>query len=272
MDTAKIKRSTRAWLSGRPRLLQAVFRAVGKPYTEIAMFRAIVRKGDTVLDIGANTGQYTCLFCTLAGKEGSVHSFEPILPTFALLQENTAGYAKKYHLTLNNVAVGDKEGVIKMFVADGRFTEASMVQHSSSADATNYESRVTTVDRYTSEKNIKNVDVIKCDVEGAELLAMKGAKSLLTSSTPPVLFLEAWSGWTKDFGYQPGDLFEFLEREGAYQIYHVYKGGIKKISPREILPPDSFPDFLNFLCVVPSVHADRMSLLHKAGINIIETS
>jgi FkbM family methyltransferase len=268
MSFAKIKRKTRAWLSGRPLLLQAVFRAIGKPYTEIEIFRAIVRPGDTVFDLGANTGQYTCLFCTLAGKEGSIHAFEPIAPTFAMLEENTARYAKKYDLTLNNVAMGDSEGYITMFIADGRFTEASMVQHSSSAKAENYECRVTTVDSYMKEKNIDHVDVIKCDVEGAELLAMRGAKGLLQGSTPPILFLEAWSEWTKDFGYQPPDLFEFLEREGAYQIYHVYKGGIKKISPREPLPPDSFPDFLNFLCVVPSVHADRIKLLESAGITI----
>lgn len=269
MDVPKIKRNTRAWLSGRPRLLQAVFRVTGKPHGEIAMFRALVRAGDTVLDLGANTGQYTCLFCTLVGKSGAVHAFEPIPPTFAMLEQNTATYVKKYHLVLNNAAAGDSEGVVKMFVADGRFTEASMVRHSADAKGTDYECHVTTVDHYVREKNIERVDIIKCDVEGAELLAMKGAKELLKSGHPPVLFLEAWSGWTKDFGYQPADLFAFLEREAGYHIYHAYKGNIRKISAQETLPADSFPDFLNFLCIIPSVHGDRIESLKKAGMGIM---
>jgi FkbM family methyltransferase len=268
MDIAEVKRSVRAWLSGKPWLLERVFRLVGKPYGEIAIFRAIVRKGDVIFDIGANTGQYACLFCTLAGKEGSVHAFEPIPPTFAMLRKNTAHYVKRYELSLNNIAMGSAEGTIKMFVVDGRFTEASMISHSSTAATAEYECRVATVDRYIAENGIGQVDLIKCDVEGAELLAMKGSSELLKSKNPPILFLEAWSGWTKDFGYQPADLFEFLEKEAGYAIYHVYKEGIKKILPRETLPADCFPDFLNFLCIVPRVHGDRLRPLEKSGLVI----
>jgi FkbM family methyltransferase len=271
MDLAKIKRNIRAWLSGRPWLLQLVFRVVGKPYTEIAIFRSLVRPGDTVLDLGANTGQYTCLFCSLVGPSGTVHAFEPVPQTFAMLKENTARYAKKYRLFLNDLAVGDSEGVIKMFVSNGRFTEASMVAHSSQS-VTNYDCPVTTIDRYVNKNNIKDVAVIKCDVEGAELLAMKGARALLKSSNPPILFLEAWSDWTKDFGYQPSDLFEFLEREAGYAIYHVYRGEARRISAQEKLPPDSFPDFLNFLCIVPSAHGDRFRAIENAGIKIVDNN
>ncbi len=229
---AEIKRNVRGWLSGRPWLLQAVFRALGKPYSEIAIFRSIVRPGDTVLDLGANTGQYTCLFCALAGPTGTVHAFEPIPPTFAMLQKNAAAHSGECSVFLNNLAAGDSEGIIKMFVADGRFTEASMVSHSPQSQTANYDCRVTTIDRYIKEKNIGKVDIIKCDLEGAELLAMKGTTGLLKSKNPPILFLEAWSGWTKDFGYQPADLFGFLEREAGYAIYHVCRDGIKEFPPR----------------------------------------
>lgn len=272
MNIAEIKRNIRAWLSGRPWLLQVVFRALGKPYGEIAIFRSLIRPGDTVFDLGANTGQYTSLFCTLAGPTGAVHAFEPIPSTFAMLRKNLARYSRKYHLFLNGFAAGDTEGVVKMFVAGGRFTEASMVAHSAQPAAEEhpsvaiYNCRVGTIDVYAREHDIKDVSVIKCDVEGAELLAMKGAKALLESKNPPVLFLEAWSGWTKDFGYEPADLFAFLEREAGYVIYHVYHGGMKRVSAGGTLPPDSFPDFLNFLCVVPSVHSDRIRSLERAGL------
>jgi FkbM family methyltransferase len=269
MDFAEFKRNIRGWLSGHPWLLQAVFRVLGKPYLEIAIFRSVVRPGDTVFDLGANTGQYTCLFSTLVGVRGAVHSFEPIPPTFAMLQKNVARHSGKCPVFLNNAAVGDSEGRIKMFVADGRFTEASMVRHNSEAPVAMFECPVITLDSYAKKNNIGKVDVVKCDVEGAELLAMKGAKSILKGKNPPILFLEAWSGWTKDFGYRPADLFGFLEREAGYIVYHVYRGGIKRISAEEKLPSDSFPDFLNFLCVVPAVHGKRIESLKCAGIDII---
>jgi len=251
-------------------MLQAVFHVVGKPYAEIALFRALVRRGDTVFDLGANTGQYTCLFCTLVGREGVVHAFEPIPPTFAILKENTAGYAKRHHLFLNECAAGNSEGTVKMFVAEGRFTEASMVAHAAGARTAGYDCRVTTVDRYVREHDVRGVALIKCDVEGAELLAMQGAKALLGGKNPPILFLEAWSGWTKDFGYEPADLFSFLERVAGYRIYHLEKGALRPFAAGETLPPESFPDFLNFLCVVPAVHGERMRSLRRAGIDIRE--
>lgn len=268
MDVAGIKRSTRAWLSGKPGLLQAVFWAMGKPYTEIAIFRSLIHPGDTVFDLGANTGQYTCLFCSLVGLDGAVHAFEPIPPTFAILEKNTASCKKNHHLFLNNLGVSDSEGAVTMFVSNRRFTEASMVRHSTQSQTESYPCPITTVDRYVDHHNIKNVALIKCDIEGAELLAMKGALSLLQGDAPPILFLEAWSGWTKGFGYQPAEFFSFLEREAGYHIYHVYKGGIKKISAGETLPADSFPDFLNFLCIIPPVHGNRIRALQGAGIPI----
>src|SRR5258708_5327092 len=98
MDITAAKRNIRSWLSSRPALLQTVFRILGKPYTEIAIFRTIIRPGDTVFDVGANAGQYTTLFCRLVGSAGAVHAFEPVPPTFAILQDNLGHHAQKSRL------------------------------------------------------------------------------------------------------------------------------------------------------------------------------
>lgn len=263
MDIAEVKRNIRGWLSGRPRLLTAVFKLLGKPHAEISIFRSLVRKGDTVFDIGANTGQYLCLFSTLVGRDGSVHGFEPIPPTFETLRKNAELHAKSSEVFLNNVAVGEKEGVVKMSVPDGRFTEASMAPLGEGGQNIDFDNcRVITLDDYVKRGGVEKVSLIKCDVEGAELLAMKGAIGLIKRDHP-ILFLEAWSGWTERFGYKPEDLFEFLEREGGYVIYHVYRGGMRKVTAGKGLPPDSFPDFLNFLCVVPAIHGDRLRFLEN---------
>ena len=245
------------------------FSGIGKPYSEIAIFRSIVRPGDTVLDLGANRA-ITCPFLRFGRPDWHRSRIRADSADICHVAKECAAHSGECSVFLNNLAAGDSEGIIKMFVADGRFTEASMVSHSPQSQTANYDCRVTTIDRYINEKNIGKVDIIKCDLEGAELLAMKGTTGLLKSKNPPILFLEAWSGWTKDFGYQPADLFGFLEREAGYAIYHVCRDGIKRISAEEPLPPDSFPDFLNFLCVVPPVHGNRIRLLKQSGIDIIE--
>lgn len=48
-----------------------------------------VRPGDVVLDVGANVGVAAAFFATQCGA-GAVHSFEPVAPLFALLRENVA--------------------------------------------------------------------------------------------------------------------------------------------------------------------------------------
>lgn len=69
-----------------PWAYEASLRLLGRPCVEIEIARAILRPGDTVLDVGANAGQFTFVFSTLVGKSGSVHAFEPVGETFARLE------------------------------------------------------------------------------------------------------------------------------------------------------------------------------------------
>lgn len=200
-----------------------------------------------------------------------MHAFEPVPPTFSILKKNLERHSKECRLVVNDRALGDSEGTIKMFVSSGRFTEASMVKHALplAGETKEYDCRVTTADRYARENDLRVVDLIKCDVEGAELPALKGALGLLKSKHPPLIFLEAWDGWTADFGYHPADLFDFLKREAGYEFYHVDRAGLRKFSVNDRLPPEAFPDFLNFLCIVPSFHKDRFLSLERAGLVVL---
>ena len=44
---------------------------------EIECLKQIIKKGDTVVDLGANIGYYTLILAQLVGKSGHVHAFEP---------------------------------------------------------------------------------------------------------------------------------------------------------------------------------------------------
>ena len=65
------------------------------------------------------------------------------------------------------------------------------------------------LDDYAATQSSNVVDFIKCDAEGAELLVLKGAMTIL-QRWQPLLSLEVAEFWITDFGYCAADLANFL--------------------------------------------------------------
>ena len=76
---------------------------------DLKIVKRIVKRGDFVLDIGANIGVYTAALSRLVGSNGTVISFEPIPPTFAILQDTVSrlGFTNS---VLVNCALGEQIG------------------------------------------------------------------------------------------------------------------------------------------------------------------
>jgi FkbM family methyltransferase len=231
------------------------------------VLRKVVRSGDIVFDIGANVGQFTRLLSHLIGQNGEVHAFEPIPPVFRKLDANIKSSGLPSKMFLNQCALSDKTGIIQMYVPDCDFTQASTVKHTTASWAeensdtiidTYEQVQAKTLDQYVSEKGLGEISFIKCDVEGAELLVLKGGVSLLKRKSPPILLLEVCKEWIKDLGYDSKELFEFLMTEFGYRFIYLGRDGLA------ILPldfnniPGEFPDYLNFLCYIPDVHNSRI--------------
>jgi len=69
------------------------------------------------------------------------------------------------------------------------------------------------LDDFIKDAEITKVDFIKIDVEGAELLALKGGASTIEQHKP-VIFAEICDDFTQRMGYAPKELFTFLEKSG----------------------------------------------------------
>ncbi|NIN35661.1 MAG: hypothetical protein GTO60_11480, partial [Gammaproteobacteria bacterium] len=74
------------------------------------------------------------------------------------------------------------------------------------------------------------IDFIKADIEGAELLMLKGAKETL-KRYHPILMLEIQSHSTKLFGYKPEDVFDFLHEIGYAGFYVTQQGNLELCLP-----------------------------------------
>jgi len=89
-----------------------------------------------------------------------------------------------------------------------------------------------TLDDYCDKHEIRAIDLIKIDIEGGELLVLKGAERLLTKVDAPVILLEIAQVLCEGFGYQAKDVWDFLMARG-YTMYAILRNG--SIIPA---PPD----------------------------------
>ena len=146
---------------------------------EVASFLRFIKKGDTVLDVGAHAGYYSLLAANHVGKDGKVISIEPHPLNLTYLWN---------HFKINNVqnatildcAVGSMNRWVSFDTSSG--TGRARVEQTSSKSSKLIEMK--TLDYLFERGLIGKPKVIKMDVEGAELEALEGARTLIHSSRP----------------------------------------------------------------------------------------
>jgi FkbM family methyltransferase len=243
-----------------PRIYSYVLRARKHTNFEKLTFLNIIRNGDVVFDIGANRGYYTLLFSHLAGKHGQVHAFEPVLPTYNQLTTNIAKGKRFNNVHLNHLAVSDKSGAVNLYLPGNDDGQASLSTHNAGSwktatTVTTFESQAIRLDDYVSLQNLTRLDFVKCDVEGAEMLVLKGMADTL-SKYSPMLHLEVALDWARQFGYAPMDIVRCLSAFG-YSQFHLIADGIYHVKePTAKLSAEHF--YANLLCTIPRLHGARV--------------
>ena len=137
-----------------------------------------------MIDVGANWGSHTLYCSCLAGKDGFVYAFEPFPPVFAELE---------WHIQANkctNVqalpyAISDEDGTAS-FIIGGSASEGGLQEVSPIPSAQQESFLVATrkLDSLVEELELKRVNLIKIDVEGAESKVLQGACGLIERFHP----------------------------------------------------------------------------------------
>ena len=100
------------------------------------------------------------------------------------------------------------------------------------------------LDSYAEQIGFGRLDFLKADIEGAELLLLKGGRQTL-QRFKPTLLLEIQSCSARLFGHEPAAMFDFLENLG-YRAWYLTQDGT--LVPVDINRFDSLPDY-NFVFV-----------------------
>jgi FkbM family methyltransferase len=200
-------------------------RLIGVIEREVGEALSLVRPGSAVADVGANDGMYSYAFTRRAG---TVHAFEP-LPGCAGIVRAYARANARIHV--HQVALSDEAGTRSLTIPlrEGReiATEASLVPQlapqrgaagaAGAAGARVEEIEVRTLDSFA----LRDLSLIKIDVEGHELEVLRGGRETLRSERPVMMIeIEQRHHGERDIR----DVFAEVESYG-YSGWTLARGG-----------------------------------------------
>jgi FkbM family methyltransferase len=201
----------------------------------------VLRPGMTTVDVGAHLGYYTLLFKIKVRESGKVFAFEPDPYYFGLLKRALLANGMDAGIFIYQMAVWDKNGTATFFLDQYGGT-------SNLFKPTIYGGSITvetiTLDTFFEKLGWPNVDLIKIDVEGAELAVLSGMEELNRRNKSLRLIVEFVA--KRPSGVQPEEFFNTLQRFGFTKIFAIEKPSLRK--PEEILQEAERVRYLNLFC------------------------
>jgi FkbM family methyltransferase len=171
--------------------------------TEIAWMRRVVRPGDQILDIGANIGFYTSLLSEWVGSTGHVHAFEPEPTNFKHLSASMDG---RKNVTLVPKAVSDRSENLLIY------TSPNLNVDHRTYKITNYEMAIpvqaVSIDDYVGGRF--QVDLVKMDIQGYELSALRGMEKTIAANPAIIIFSEFWPHGLRQSGGSACRAYDYI--------------------------------------------------------------
>jgi FkbM family methyltransferase len=181
---------------------------------ELAILLKLARFGGTFFDIGANVGLYSIAYWKRFPMS-EVIAFEAVLSTRKELWRNIA-LNKVCSIDVKTCGLSHENGSLKFYFDP---TIAGAAAGAPLGDEFENAEVVTCPVMRMDDLALPDPHVIKCDVEGMELLVFQGGEKTIARALP-IIQCEMLRKWAKRFGYHPNDIIAFLGKFG-YQCFRV---------------------------------------------------
>ena len=169
-------------------------------------------------DVGCNAGSFIKVV-KLKNINAKIHAFEPHPYLFKYLTE------KYTDDTINQKCVSDNDDNITIYIPSLSVAISSIINRpcfqnllDSGQQISEFESECTTIDTYTKDEGIDQIDFIKIDVEGAEYFVFNGARNLLKENRITCGQFEIGND---ESGYTFDDIKSLLNEYG-YVVEHIF--------------------------------------------------
>jgi FkbM family methyltransferase len=183
---------------------------------ELDALERLVRPDDLCVDVGANIGIYSVLLSRMA-RDGAVISFEPVSLNQQVLRLNLA-LNEAANVEVRPMVLSDSVGHTDFAVSsDGAFS--SLKSSTRKPHLSDIRCRMSTLDHEFPDRR---VDFVKLDVEGAELLVLKGGSGLLSTPgrKPRAILVEIAETNMRAYGYTASELLACLRALG-YELHTI---------------------------------------------------
>ncbi len=234
---------------------------------ELDLIPFAVKPGETALDLGANFGLYSYHLSRTLGASGRIYAFEPVPFTFATLRL-VSRILRFRNVTLFEKGCSEEAGKISFEVPvqdSGAFSAGQAYIGGRRDDREGKETQVrwagtkevfcevVSLDDFLPE--LDELSLIKCDIEGAELFAFRGAKEMIARHLPTAICeINPW--FLEGFGVQLEELTSFFFDQG-YGLYHYRvdngRGSLCSVNVAEVVED-------NYVCIHPR-RLERFSAL-----------
>jgi FkbM family methyltransferase len=201
-------RARREWLARR------VVRGKGYKERDVELLPRLLKPTDICWDIGANSGTYTAPMSRLAAQ---VFAFEPVPHNFEIL-ESVLRLGHLTNVSARQLAISDANGMARMAIpVDGFYGGYYMAAFD---DRGTLEVPTATIDGLIHD-GVPEPDFIKCDVEGAEVRVVEGARTLI-ARRHPIWLLETFED----------SVLALMESLGYSTYVHAEGGGLLRVGAR----------------------------------------
>jgi FkbM family methyltransferase len=174
-----------------------------------AVIKGILKKDMNFIDIGANKGLFTLQAAKIVGEKGKVVAFEPAPFNIKIL--------KKILRRQNNVsiipkAVSDVSGITRFFLSCSDSVTHTLLK--SSKDESKFtEVETVSLDEFLDGRNYP-IDVMKIDVEGAEIKVLEGMSRTIIKNPHLRILVEFHPEYIRAAGYDPAVFLDKLKELG----------------------------------------------------------
>jgi len=181
----------------------------------VRFLRSFLQPDMTFADIGANIGELT-LIAAKRLTSGKALAFEPMPAVFALLSHNVA-INHFGRVILHNIGLFDRDAQLPLYVKPdnphGTTNHGVTSLFSTGADRQERSVPLLRFDEVAEASRLERLDLIKIDVEGAEMMVLRGAKESIRRFRP-VMIIEISEANFQRAGYSVTEFFQYLHSIG----------------------------------------------------------
>lgn len=179
-----------------------------------------------IFDLGANIGQ-TIEKYQIQFPQATIYAFEPSQDAFTTLSSQ---YQADPRVKTYQLAVSQKTGKEKFFLNyDNVMNSLLSVADSATTYLHSYQTKnvdcvevaTTSINEFCSPENLQDIDILKMDIQGGEIMALQGASDLLSKQAIRLIYTEVLFAKLYDQQANFYQIANFLESYG-YRLYGLY--------------------------------------------------